>query len=479
MNIGDIEISGNLIITQATDQGSFSFANPNISAGRIVVGFNDGSPALSLYEPIDSKVRDGSVGERKSMEMSGGQIVVFGTSEFDTNLVVSPNGDIVGVGQITMGMNSSSGFQTTVLGHQNTAQGDSSTVGGGSGNEASGTRATISGGTGNRASGYYDGFGLIGHVDSSHGTIGGGSANVVEANYATIGGGAENAMVFQRGLSHNTANADYGVIGGGRGNRAARPYATVAGGYQNAAGSLGIVGQGATVGGGMSNSASGTASVVPGGRANAASGDYSFAGGYRAKVTFGGGTPLGHHGTFVWADASDFDFNSVSANEFAVRSTGGVRFVTSIDGGGGAVNSVRFDSSGNVIATGTFNPPSDVNVKTAFSDVDGLVVLQRVLSVPVRTWVYKSAPAVRHIGPTAQDFRAAFDVGLDDKHIATVDADGVALAAIQGMNAKFDAVIAERDARIVKQDQEIAELKRAVGALLARRSTAARVDDGR
>ncbi len=352
-------------------------------------------------------------------------------------------------------------------------------VGGGSGNEASGTRATISGGTGNRASGYYDGFGTIGHVDSSHGTIGGGSANVVEANYATIGGGAENAMVFQRGLSHNTANADYGVIGGGRGNRAARPYATVAGGYQNAAGSLGIDGQGATVGGGMGNSASGTASVVPGGRANAASGDYSFAGGYRAKVTFGGGTPLGHHGTFVWADANDFDFSSVSANEFAVRSTGGVRFVTSIDGGGGAVNSVRFDPSGNVIATGTFNPPSDVNVKTAFSDVDGLDTLQRVLSVPVRTWAYKSTPAVRHIGPTAQDFRSAFDVGLDDRHIATVDADGVALAAIQGLNAKFDAVIAERDARIVKQDQEIAALRRAIEALLARTTTEERVDDVR
>ena len=41
--------------------------------------------------------------------------------------------------------------------------------------------------------------------------------------------------------------------------------------------------------------------------------------------------------------------------------------------------------------------------------------------------------AVRHIGPVAQDFRAAFDLGADDKTIATVDADGVALAAIQGL----------------------------------------------
>ena len=34
----------------------------------------------------------------------------------------------------------------------------------------------------------------------------------------------------------------------------------------------------------------------------------------------------------------------------------------------------------------------------------------------------------------AQDFHAAFGVGPDDRHIATVDADGVALAAIQALH---------------------------------------------
>ena len=50
---------------------------------------------------------------------------------------------------------------------------------------------------------------------------------------------------------------------------------------------------------------------------------------------------------------------------------------------------------------------------------------------------------------------------------------------MQGLNAKFDAAIAERDARIVKQDQEIAELRRAVEVLLARTTTEERVDDVR
>jgi hypothetical protein len=57
-------------------------------------------------------------------------------------------------------------------------------------------------------------------------------------------------------------------------------------------------------------------------------------------------------------------------------------------------------------------------------------------------WRLVPAPTfspARHIGPMAQDFHAAFGLdGTDDKHIATVDADGAALAAIQGLNAKVE-----------------------------------------
>ncbi len=88
---------------------------------------------------------------------------------------------------------------------------------------------------------------------------------------------------------------------------------------------------------------------------------------------------------------------------------------------------------GNVTAT-AFNPSSDRNLKENFSAVDPASILTKVAALPVQTWNYKSDPAsLRHIGPMAQDFSAAFHVGMDDKHIATVDADGVALAAIQGL----------------------------------------------
>jgi uncharacterized protein YceH (UPF0502 family) len=71
----------------------------------------------------------------------------------------------------------------------------------------------------------------------------------------------------------------------------------------------------------------------------------------------------------------------------------------------------------------------------------------------VNTWRYKSQDAsIRHIGPTAQDFKAAFGVGETDTGIATVDADGVALAAIQGLNQKLNQKLEQKEA-------EIAELK--------------------
>ena len=77
---------------------------------------------------------------------------------------------------------------------------------------------------------------------------------------------------------------------------------------------------------------------------------------------------------------------------------------------------------------------SDRNKKANFAAVNAREVLGRVVSLPIETWNYLSqGPAIRHIGPMAQDFHAAFGVGEDDTHINMVDANGVALAAIQGL----------------------------------------------
>ena len=64
-------------------------------------------------------------------------------------------------------------------------------------------------------------------------------------------------------------------------------------------------------------------------------------------------------------------------------------------------------------------------------------VLDALGTLPLYTWQYRTQPdSVRHIGPTAQDFHAAFGLGEDARRIATVDADGIALAAIQGLLAR-------------------------------------------
>ena len=74
---------------------------------------------------------------------------------------------------------------------------------------------------------------------------------------------------------------------------------------------------------------------------------------------------------------------------------------------------------------------------------------------PITRWNFKQEAGTPHIGPMAQDFHTAFGTGLDDRHIATVDADGVALAAIQGLNQKLE----QQTAAARRKDAEITDLK--------------------
>jgi outer membrane murein-binding lipoprotein Lpp len=90
-------------------------------------------------------------------------------------------------------------------------------------------------------------------------------------------------------------------------------------------------------------------------------------------------------------------------------------------------------------------PISDRNLKFGFQTVDSQWVLDQVVELPISTWSYKSGKDgnARHIGPMAQDFHAAFDVGASDRYIFQIDADGVSFAAIKALDAKVDALEAE------------------------------------
>ena len=114
-------------------------------------------------------------------------------------------------------------------------------------------------------------------------------------------------------------------------------------------------------------------------------------------------------------------------------------------------------ANGDVTAA-EFRNTSDRNLKEKFTPVNNQEILERVANLPITQWNFKTDAQTRHIGPMAQDFYAAFNVGADDRHIATVDEDGVALAAIQGLNEKLK----EKDARIEALETRLADLEQLV-----------------
>ena len=82
---------------------------------------------------------------------------------------------------------------------------------------------------------------------------------------------------------------------------------------------------------------------------------------------------------------------------------------------------------------------------------DGFEVLEKLADLPISSWNYTwDPPTTRHLGPMAQDFMAAFGLGDDDTTINMVDANGVAMVAIQALYRKVQALetrIAELEGR--------------------------------
>lgn len=104
---------------------------------------------------------------------------------------------------------------------------------------------------------------------------------------------------------------------------------------------------------------------------------------------------------------------------------------------------------GSVEATNvTFTSARDK--KTDFQPVDTRAILDKVVSLEMTSWRYKSGSPGRHIGPIAEDFDAAFGLGDGGREISVVDANGVALAAIQALAEE------NRELRQLLADLEVA-----------------------
>lgn len=255
--------------------------------------------------------------------------------------------------------------------------------------------------------------------------------------------------------------ARFGTVGGGSGNTAAGDAATVAGGDFNRA-----TAAVATVGGGSGNVASALFSTVPGGTGNQANGIASFAAGENARAN--------HAGVFIWGDRTGGDVISTGTNQFIVRAAGGLWLGTNSSVAFAANSfiqttagqtSVGATDGARLTSGGAWTNASGRATKADLAEADPRAVLEALAGLPIRSWSYLAeGPGVRHLGPLAEEFRAAFGLGDSDRHITTVDADGVALAAIQGLYRvvqEQEATIAAQQARVAGLEREVAELREA------------------
>ena len=312
----------------------------------------------------------------------------------------------------------------------------------------------------------------------------------------------------------NSATSIYGVIGGGWQNATRGLHGTVAGGERNTA-----YGVSSSVSGGALNCAGGNYSWAGGYRAKVRPG----AGGpLDGGVGCGGvvisGDPVGDAGTFIWADLSNEDFVSERRNQFLVRANGGAEFhtgnhgfksfsnqsgttaaavqaeslhpdgiavharnestdatlVLSNRGSGrlirafrsGGVELMRLENNGNLWIAGTLTQGSDRANKQDLKPIDVQAVLDQLAKLEISSWRYlHSDPESRHIGPMAQDFHSAFGYGVSDDSISSIDAQGIAFAAIQALHSRFDEMRLAVDQQIHSLQQENVELRAEMTAL--------------
>jgi hypothetical protein len=376
--------------------------------------------------------------------------------------------------------NRASGHQSVVAGGvTNSAGGDQATIAGGESNAALGSYATVAGGKSNTASGKLA-------------FVGGGAANQAKGYLSAVVGGGDESLFFR-----NEAVGIRSFVGAGAINFALGASSVALGAFNNVADGNGSIAMGTfartqpvtcpefgampsnvpcrdahdnafvysdgsaghfrSIGSRSFNVlATGGARFVtaatqlPGAEASATryfdllpDGRLSFATGNATKITLDNGAAARGIGVqpgtvFQRTDGS-----------FAWY-LNGVDSPIANDPGGGSVLATLTDAVTSTTVTGTFRAQaftatSDRNQKTDFASIDPQRVLDGVSRLPITSWSYRNEArrGIRHIGPVAQDFYAAFRVGYDDRSITTVDSSGVALAAIQALYRRLQALEAE------------------------------------
>jgi trimeric autotransporter adhesin len=199
--------------------------------------------------------------------------------------------------------------------------------------------------------------------------------------------------------------------------------------------------------------ASGFASTAMGSSTQAI-GAYSIAAGANAVARATGSVAIGNAEVATDATGS-FAFGDYSTGvriladipgQFKVRASGGVRFATN-----------PTETAGVQLVGGSsqWAQLSDVHSKHLFRDLAGEDVLGKIAALRIAEWSYKAQDSsIRHMGPTAQDFHAAFGLGEDERYIGSLDADGVALAGVKALEERTRA-LAERNDRLERENDDL------------------------
>jgi len=259
------------------------------------------------------------------------------------------------------------------------------------------------------------------------------------------------------GTTGGIISGDVSVMGKvtiGPGHTNIGTYAFVAGENNSASGARSAVGGGldnsttgdySAVGGGRANSAQGLYSVIPGGMANTVTAPAT------ASMAFGDGVYINNALRVIFFDGMTSGRLGLNRDYF----DGGINHPIHVGTDGSNGNGAH------LTAGGAWTNGSSRTFKDRFESLNGRVLLDKITSMPVQAWCYRGG-GERHIGPVAEDFVAAFDVGTineygirDNLYLSNSDVAGVALAGVKEL------ILKNQDL-----EAEIVELKELVRQLL-------------
>ena len=347
-------------------------------------------------------------------------------------------------------------------------------------NSVTGKWGTVSGGAQNTAELY--------------GTVGGGISNTA-GNRATVAGGETNQATGFRaavgGGSANSSTGSYSVVSGGTGNVASGARATIPGGDRNEA-----TGNASFAAGALARALHNGAVVFGGNSASSPTDFFSSTGEDQFLIRASGGVGIGtespralvtlagpdspHTGPVLHLTGSTSDqvesgrirfvegtaaynyrgayirYDGSSSNRFHIgvhntsdSLTANDQDIITIERNGGDLG-IQNPNPSHVLEVGTdgtngngahvtnggaWTAGSSRSFKEDLRPVDPAEILDAVDELPLYRWRYKNSDEGDHLGPVAEDFFDAFELGEDERYISGVDGDGVALAAIQGLYA--------------------------------------------